>query len=195
MLDSKSATMIVTLCKDDFVDAVFLPMPVQDLKNLKICDGYPAEDCQIIEINCPGLPEKYDRQLLKKEMSLVKLNDKACELMQMSGKELRKLKAGILFQKEYIKSAVKDFNQWQEHAVIRMDLSDGDIWTDIFPDDNDFKVYHSDSIITIYSKDNFRGRDVKISVSELSKLVEHVIQNDITSSIYNLDYERIINGM
>ena len=44
MLDSKSATMIVTLCKDDFVDAVFLPMPVQDLKNLKICDGYPAKE-------------------------------------------------------------------------------------------------------------------------------------------------------
>ena len=74
MLDSKSATMIVTLSKDDFIDAVFLPMSIQDLKNLKICDGYPAGDCQIIEINCPGLPDEYDRQLLKKGMSLEKLD-------------------------------------------------------------------------------------------------------------------------
>ena len=113
----------------------------------------------------------------------------------MSAKELRKLKAGILFKKEYIKSASKDFNQWQGHAVIRMDLSDGVIWTDVFPSNNDSKEYHSESIITLYAKDDFIGRDVKITVSELSQLVEHVIQNDITSSLYPQDYEQILNGM
>lgn len=55
-----------------------------------------------------------------------------------------------------IKSAIGDYNNWinrdwRHSANIMIDLSTGEIWTDIFTDRNSWKEYHSNSIISLSS--------------------------------------------
>lgn len=73
-----------------------------------------------------------------------------------------------------LKQAVNDFNRWQEHAVIMFDKSDGDIWTDIFTSDNNWNVYHSNTIILLLGKDNFLGRDNKVSFKRVVEMIKEI---------------------
>lgn len=66
-----------------------------------------------------------------------------------------------------VKDEVVSFNGWQGHACIMLDLDDGDVWTDVFASDNEWKEYRSDSIICIYAKDNFEERNLKVSVDKI----------------------------
>lgn len=70
-------------------------------------------------------------------------------------------------QKETVKKELDYFNNWQGKAKIMFDLSDNECWTDVFSSDNDDKVYHSSSIICVYQKGNFVGRNDKISLDIL----------------------------
>lgn len=78
----------------------------------------------------------------------------------------------VKWNQEEIKEASRDFNAWQGRAVIKADSSDGSVWTDVFPSNTEWKEYHSESIFTLYEKDNFRGRDEKISADTIRELLE-----------------------
>lgn len=73
-----------------------------------------------------------------------------------------------------IAKAAKDFNKWQGKAVVMVNTSDGDVWTDVFISGNEVKRYHSDSIkpLHIY-KDDFHGRNQKTSTSQIRRYLKY----------------------
>lgn len=58
---------------------------------------------------------------------------------------------------EKAKKEVKEFNKWHGRAYIMYDKDDGEIWTDIFTDDNGSRVYGSKNIIRVYTKGDVAG--------------------------------------
>lgn len=76
------------------------------------------------------------------------------------------------WNKEKIMEAARDFNCWQGDAVIMCDTSDGDVWTDIFCSENDWKEYHSKTIKEVFAKRGILDRNKKISRATLSMLLE-----------------------
>lgn len=73
-----------------------------------------------------------------------------------------------------LKKAVNDFNRWQGHAEIMIDKADGDVWTDIFTSDNNWNVYHDNTIVLVLAKDNFLGRDNKVSVARVVEMIREI---------------------
>lgn len=52
------------------------------------------------------------------------------------------------------KEALMEFNEWlrcdwRHSANIMLDKSTGEVWTDCFLDCNQYKIYHSESIISL----------------------------------------------
>ena len=83
-----------------------------------------------------------------------------------------------------IAEAARDFNRWQGKAVVMVDTSNGDVWTDVFIGGNEYKRYHSDSIkpLHIY-KDDFHGRNQKTSAAQIKRFLRHKAYE-----YYSLDY-------
>ena len=57
------------------------------------------------------------------------------------------------FDETLIKKAVKEFNDWQGDAVIMCDEEDGEVWTDVFVDENSWKkglVYYQKSSLLVF---------------------------------------------
>ena len=53
-----------------------------------------------------------------------------------------------------IRNAITEYKNWlttdyRHTANIMLDKSTGEVWTDIFPDCNEWKEYHSDDIISL----------------------------------------------
>jgi len=65
----------------------------------------------------------------------------------------------------------REFNNWQGAAWIYFDLSDGEVMTRVFQPVS----WHSDSIVTVYFKDDLYGRDDTISKEKLYDLLESVV--------------------
>jgi hypothetical protein len=86
------------------------------------------------------------------------------------------MKDFLIKDKKKANDEVKSFNNWQGAANIMYDIEDGEIWTDVFADDNSFKSYHSDTIICIVSKDNFQGRNGKTSLEKVLKYIPKAIE-------------------
>jgi hypothetical protein len=89
-------------------------------------------------------------------------------------------------KKDQIKAAADDFSGWQGRAVIHLNLSSGDVWTDVFSGE-DFNAYHDDAIIGFYAKDALHGRDEKISVKRLTAIIELVIRRAAEADLLNED--------
>lgn len=87
-------------------------------------------------------------------------------------KELERMAKMIEWNQDKIKESVKDFNNWQGKAVIMVDTSDGDVWTDIFANGLDWKEYRSGTIFKLYTKDDLYGRDRKISTKIVNELLD-----------------------
>lgn len=85
-----------------------------------------------------------------------------------------------------IEEAVKDFNEYQGNAKIMIDKTTGDIWTDKFISNNEWKNYKSDTIKLVYSKDNILDADSKISVEKVKVIASAIMKNDYAS------YEELI---
>lgn len=75
-------------------------------------------------------------------------------------------------QRNKVVEAVRVFCNWQGKAVIMYDESDNDCWCDVFHDDNSCKVYKSDTIYSIFSKDNFWGRNERARQSGIIEIIE-----------------------
>lgn len=86
-------------------------------------------------------------------------------------KELERMAKMIEWNQEKIKKSAKDFNNWQGKAVIMVDTSDGDVWTDVFSADTDWKEYNSGTIFSLCSKDNLYERNKNISVKAINELL------------------------
>lgn len=78
----------------------------------------------------------------------------------------------VKWNEEKIKEAAKDFSRWQGKAVIMVDTSDGDVWTDVFASGTDFKQYHSDTVFSLHRKDDLHGRNGKITAKVIKELLE-----------------------
>ena len=100
---------------------------------------------------------------------------------------------------EKIKVAVSDFNEWQGKAVIMYDSSDGDVWTDVFADDESYNSYHSETIFSLWIKGNFLGRNNTVSVENLKKAIEYIEENDVKTKedayTHQFNIEKAINVM
>lgn len=70
------------------------------------------------------------------------------------------------------KEEIKAFNNWQGHACINYDIEDGEIWTDVFTSDSEWKEYHSPTIIKPYAKDGFHGRNGKASLNTVAMAIK-----------------------
>jgi len=81
-------------------------------------------------------------------------------------------------KKDAIKAAAKDFNDWQGKAAIHLDLSDGQVWTDVMTG-TEVISYRSKSVICVYCKDDFTTRDLRISPERLTRVLDKVLQSDI----------------
>lgn len=84
-----------------------------------------------------------------------------------------------------IKSAIGDYNNWidrdwRHSADIMIDLSDGQIWTDIFTDRNSWKEYHSNSIISL-SRRIQRITEEKLTMELLKKYAIELMIGGITN--------------
>jgi hypothetical protein len=100
------------------------------------------------------------------------------ETYRWKGSEGEVMKDNILIKDlEKAKGEVHAFNTWQGHAKIMYDISDGDIWTDVFANSNEQNIYHSDTIICVYGKDDLWGRSGKVS---LEKLIDTYIPDAIS---------------
>ena len=62
-----------------------------------------------------------------------------------------------------IYKAIADYNGWNGHAVIMIDVSDCNMWTDLFVSDVEYKRYHSPSIFKLIKKDGLFWCDDKTS--------------------------------
>lgn len=71
-----------------------------------------------------------------------------------------------------IRKAVQDFNGWQGCAVVMVDTSSGEIWTDIFSSGNEWKQYHSDTIFKVTSKVRMDERDDRTTMKKVRQLIE-----------------------
>lgn len=98
-------------------------------------------------------------------------------------KELERMSKMIEWDRNKIKEAVRDFNNWQGKAVIMVDTSDGDVWTDVFASGTDWKQYHSGTIFPLYSKDDLLERNKKITAKTVNALL------DIGSYKYKTTYD------
>lgn len=78
----------------------------------------------------------------------------------------------VKWSEEKIKEAAKDFSRWQGKAVIMVDTSDGDVWTDVFASGTDFKRYHSDTVFRLHGKDDLYGRNGKITAKAIKELLD-----------------------
>lgn len=87
-------------------------------------------------------------------------------------KELERMAKMIEWNQDKIKEAAKDFNNWQGKAVIMVDTSDGDVWTDVFASGTDWNEYHSKTVFQLHSKDNLYGRDNEISPDAINELLK-----------------------
>lgn len=77
----------------------------------------------------------------------------------------------VEWNKEKIAKAARDFNKWQGAAVIMVDTSDGDVWTDVFMDDNTYRIYHSNSIYGLFAKNGFYHWDWVINAETIDELL------------------------
>jgi hypothetical protein len=77
-------------------------------------------------------------------------------------------------QNNKVKEAIKQFNKWQGKAKIMFDMADNECWTDVFANDNDNEIYQSSTIVCIYSKSNFAGRNEKITFGKLMERIEEI---------------------
>jgi len=69
-----------------------------------------------------------------------------------------------------IVKAAEEFNSWSGSASVMLDKSDGEVWTDVFADDNEFKRYHSASIMCLYGKNATHNRNEVFKKEELHYL-------------------------
>lgn len=76
------------------------------------------------------------------------------------------------FDKEKIKIAVKEFNQWQGDAAIMCDEEDGAVWTDVFASENDWNEYHASTIQLVTRKSGIQARNAKTSVKKITEALE-----------------------
>lgn len=92
-----------------------------------------------------------------------------------------------------IKKAVGDYRRWTERnfsycANIMMDISNGEVWTDCFLNSNEWKVYHSENIISlshyfvIYSVS-------KVTMDEIKRLIMSLM-NDGIIPYFEINYRR-----
>lgn len=87
-------------------------------------------------------------------------------------KELERMTKMIEWNQDKIKEAAKDFNGWQGKAVIMVDTSDGDVWTDIFASGTDWKEYRSKTVFRLHGKDSLHGRDNEVSPEAINELLK-----------------------
>lgn len=71
------------------------------------------------------------------------------------------------------KKAVKEYNAWDDAAIIYYDMADGEVWTNTYSGCNTWDRYHAKSIIDVASKNNLPIRDM--SLDELLDKIEHTI--------------------
>lgn len=62
----------------------------------------------------------------------------------------------------------------QGKAKIMFDMADNECWTDVFANDNDNEIYQSSTIVCVYSKNNFAGRNEKITFGKLMERIEEI---------------------
>lgn len=86
-------------------------------------------------------------------------------------KELERMEKMIEWNQDKIRKAVKDFNKWQGKAVIMIDTSDGNVWTDVFSSSQNWKQYHSGTIFYLYSKDDLYGRNKNVDTKAINALI------------------------
>lgn len=67
-----------------------------------------------------------------------------------------------------LEEARVEFNNWQGNAVIFIDFEDMTVWTDVF----EIPTYHSDSIVSLISKDDLYGRNDRYNYMVLEKLAK-----------------------
>jgi hypothetical protein len=80
-----------------------------------------------------------------------------------------------------IEEAVKDYNEYHGAASIMIDKSNGDIWTDKFISNNEFKQYHSNDVKLIYSKNNIFDKDNTISITKVELIANTIMTKDYSS--------------
>jgi len=75
-----------------------------------------------------------------------------------------------------LKKAISDFNDWQGTARIYFNTDDATVWTNVYPDQNNFDCHHSATIYEVYSKATRRmdERDNKITMRQLRQCCEEV---------------------
>lgn len=78
----------------------------------------------------------------------------------------------IDWKQDRIREAARDFTEWQGKAVIMVDTSDGDVWTDVFASDTNWKEYRSKTVCRLYAKDSLYGMNCKISPDAINRLIE-----------------------
>ena len=85
-----------------------------------------------------------------------------------------------------IKKAVGEFNHWQGPAIINLDKSSGEVWTDIFSSAGSYNAYHSRSIVEIYGKATWsmQERDDRISMKDLQKIANDYMTREDDEILY-----------
>lgn len=77
-----------------------------------------------------------------------------------------------IWNEEEIKQAVSDYNCWRKDAAIMCDTSSGGVWTDVFADQNDRKIYHSNTIHELISKRGMISYGEKTSIKKVKRLLD-----------------------
>lgn len=88
-----------------------------------------------------------------------------------------------------LEEAVKDYNEYQGSASIMIDKETGEVWTDRFISNNEWNVYHSDSVQMIYNKNNMLDQDSTISLEKAEFIASKIMENNYESygdMIYDL---------
>lgn len=80
------------------------------------------------------------------------------------------------------KEALREFKEWlrcdwRHSANIMLDKSTGEVWTDYFLDCNQYKIYHSESIISLSHFITMRTRE-PLTVEMLEKYASIVITEE-----------------
>lgn len=77
-----------------------------------------------------------------------------------------------------VAKAAREFNNWEGCARIFLDVSDGEVWTNIYGSGNDFSKYHSNDIYEVYNKTSMMEQWNKISNEELENICHDYIDED-----------------
>lgn len=96
-----------------------------------------------------------------------------------------------------VREAIRDFNGWQGHAVIMFDTLTGDVWTDVFADDESFNPCKK-TTVAVYIKDALHGRNKRVTKDRLNDLLNKAAAHDWAKmddmTAYNI-YQDIINSI